>query len=142
MKDSSHTRKACDGLTPLRRRILEILTQAAQPVKAYDLIAALRLPGRRDTTPATVYRSLEFLRDKGLAHRVNALNAYVACSGNIHAEHLFILFICRACRKTTELDDPALCATLIHHLNHHGLPQTDSIEIQGLCPACAASGIK
>ena len=65
-------------LTPPRRRVLELLLEAGQPVKAYDLIAAYGQSGV-PAKPPTVYRALEFLSQQGFAHRIESLNAYVAC---------------------------------------------------------------
>jgi Fur family zinc uptake transcriptional regulator len=65
-------------LTPPRRRVLELLLQAGQPVKAYDLISTFGGDGP-PAKPPTVYRALDFLEKQGFAHRIESLNAYVAC---------------------------------------------------------------
>ena len=123
-------------LTSLRRRVLEILLDVGEPVKAYDLLDAMRGTGKR-ITPATVYRSLEFLLEQGLSHRVNALNAYMACTDECERHYLFIL-VCSLCRKTKELNDSALYATLTGRLRELGFPLAgESIEVQGLCPDCS-----
>src|SRR3569832_58798 len=70
-------------LTPLRRRVLERILNAGQPVGAYLLLA--QLPGDREKIgPPTVYRALEFLLEQKLIHRIESLNAYIAC---IDADH-------------------------------------------------------
>jgi DNA-binding PadR family transcriptional regulator len=51
-------------LTPPRRRVLEMLLKAGQPVKAYDLIAAFG-DGGPPAKPPTVYRALDFLSKLG-----------------------------------------------------------------------------
>src|SRR3954453_12524056 len=65
-------------LTPPRRRVLELLLQHGQPMKAYDLIAGFATGGP-PAKPPTVYRALDFLEKQGFAHRIESLNAYVAC---------------------------------------------------------------
>ena len=87
------------SLTPVRRRVLELLLEASGPVKAYDLLAALKPGG--GAQPPTVYRALEFLTTAGLAHKVEALNAYTAC---VHGEERggAELFICEACGGVEE----------------------------------------
>ncbi|MDR1827429.1 MAG: transcriptional repressor [Methylobacteriaceae bacterium] len=124
-------------LTSLRRKILEALLVREAPVKAYDLIDYLREDGLR-LTPATVYRTLEFLLQHGLAHRVNALNAYVPCTCD-HPHEALLLFICSECRRTEEIDDPALCDSLHARLGGKGISLSagSTIEIQGTCPNCA-----
>ncbi len=122
-------------LTKLRREILELLLASDSPVKAYDLIERMREKGER-LTPPTVYRTLDFLLQYGLAHRVNSLNAYVPCTGS-HNEHALLLFVCSACSRAEELDDPVLYASIRARLGELGMALRDnSIEIQGTCRNC------
>jgi Fur family zinc uptake transcriptional regulator len=123
-------------LTRLRRRALEILLERGGPVKAYDLLEAMRGSGR-PIPPATAYRTLEFLLEQGFAHRVNALNAYVACTGE-HAGQRLILLVCSVCRKTEEIDDPGIYHSLVDRLDERGFSLAGgSVEVQGVCPCCA-----
>lgn len=122
-------------LTDLRRSIFEILLTAHKPVKAYDIIECMRDRGQR-LTPASIYRTLEFLLEHGLAHRVNALNAYVPCTGP-HEEQALLLFVCSECRETTEIDDSVLYDAVRSRLDGLGLSLRDGcIEIQGTCRNC------
>jgi Fur family zinc uptake transcriptional regulator len=122
-------------LTKLRHAILEILLASETPVKAYDLIELMRDKGAR-LTPATVYRTLDFLLQYGLAHRINSLNAYVPCTGS-HDEHALLLFVCSECQQAEELDDPALYESMRARLDELGMTLRDnSIEIQGACRKC------
>jgi Fur family zinc uptake transcriptional regulator len=123
-------------LTRLRRAVLESLLASKNPVKAYDIIELMRDKGER-LTPATVYRTLEFLLQYGLAHRINSLNAYVPCTGN-HNEHALLMFVCSECQQAEELDDPALYQSMRARLAEFGMTLRDSsIEIQGRCRKCA-----
>ncbi|MDR2669799.1 MAG: transcriptional repressor [Desulfovibrio sp.] len=122
-------------LTDLRRSIFEILLTARKPVKAYDIIEYMRDRGQR-LTPASIYRTLEFLLEHGLAHRVNALNAYVPCTGP-HEEQALLLFVCSECRETTEIDDSVLYDAVRSRLDGLGISLRDGcIEIQGTCRNC------
>jgi Fur family zinc uptake transcriptional regulator len=123
-------------LTDLRRAVFAILLSARKPVKAYDIIECMRDGGRR-LTPASIYRTLEFLLRQGLAHRVNALNAYVPCTGP-HEAHALLLFVCSGCRETTEIDDHALYDAVRSKLDGLGMSlRGGCIEIQGTCRNCA-----
>ncbi|MHA1109066.1 MAG: transcriptional repressor, partial [Alphaproteobacteria bacterium] len=62
-------------LTDLRRRVLELIWDRHEPVRAYDLLDQLRA-GRRSAAPPTIYRALDFLLEAGLIHRIESLNAY------------------------------------------------------------------
>ncbi|RMD92342.1 MAG: transcriptional repressor, partial [Alphaproteobacteria bacterium] len=63
-------------LTPLRRRVLEILLESHRPLGAYDILARLRADGR-PAQPPVAYRALDFLVAHGLAHRLHSLNAFL-----------------------------------------------------------------
>jgi Fur family zinc uptake transcriptional regulator len=126
-------------LTKLRRMILELLLAADGPVKAYDLVGRMREKGER-LTPTTVYRILDFLMQYGLAHRINSLNAFVPCTGS-REEHALLMFVCSACRKTEEMDDPVLYEAMRARLGEQGLSLgRNCIEIQGRCRKCSHSG--
>jgi Fur family zinc uptake transcriptional regulator len=89
-----------EKLTPVRRRVLELVLTAEGPVKAYDLLEALK-PGPGSAKPPTVYRALDFLMAAGLVHKIEALNAFVGCS-HAHDEGGAELFICSDCGNVEE----------------------------------------
>ncbi|MDR1425023.1 MAG: transcriptional repressor [Azoarcus sp.] len=124
-------------LTRLRRAVLGLLLSAGSPVKAYDLIEWMRDQGVR-LAPTTIYRTLDFLLRHGLAHRINALNAYVPCTGN-HDEHSLLMFVCSECQQAEELEDPILYQAMRARLDELGMSlQDNGIEIQGACRKCKA----
>lgn len=123
---------ADERLTGPRRRVLELLLEAGAPVKAYDLIAAY---GEGGAKPPTVYRALEFLERLGFAHRLETLNAYVACrkAGEVHAA---AFLICECCGATVEIE-PEVAAAVESSAAIHGYAlKRLTLEGRGLCPAC------
>ncbi|HRD27171.1 MAG TPA: Fur family transcriptional regulator [Caulobacter sp.] len=121
-------------LTPPRRRVLEMLLSAGQPVKAYDLIAAFG-DGGAPAKPPTVYRALEFLSRLGLAHRIESLNAYMACGGGGEG-HAAAFLICDCCGATREIA-PAGAAEIERLAGAQGYSLTGlMVEAHGLCPDC------
>ncbi|MDP8915947.1 MAG: transcriptional repressor [Pseudomonadota bacterium] len=121
-----------ERLTGPRRRVLELLLGAGQPVKAYDLIAAY---GEGGAKPPTVYRALEFLERLGFAHRLESLNAYVACrrSGEVHAA---AFLICQCCGATAEIE-PEVSAGVEAAATAQGFALKGvTLEARGLCSAC------
>lgn len=134
----AHCRAHGLQLTATRRRVLEIICQGHEPAKAYDILDQLGRAGRR-AAPPTVYRSLEFLLDARLIHRIDSLNAYVAC---IHPtrQHSAQLLVCSSCEQVAEIDDPQIQAVLDRGASRHGF-QVDSqtVEIHGRCPCCRAA---
>lgn len=122
-------------LTDLRRMVLELILAEKTPVKAYDLIDRMREKGER-ITPASIYRTLDFLIENGLIHRVNTLNAYIPCTEE-HEDHNVLMFICSGCHKTEEIDDHVLYDTIETRLGTLGMSlKHGCIEIQGTCPKC------
>jgi len=118
------------SLTPVRRRVLELLMEAGGPVKAYDLLAALKPNG--GAQPPTVYRALDFLTAAGLAHKVEALNAYTAC---LHAADggAAQFFICEACGAVEERHSH----TEPKHAPEGFSVSRSVVEHYGRCAACA-----
>ena len=52
-------------MTPVRRRVLELVWQNHKPTGAYDLLAQLSEEGF-NSAPPTVYRALDFLLELGV----------------------------------------------------------------------------
>lgn len=115
-------------LTPIRRRVLEVLLSTSKPLGAYDLADALASHGRR-LAPITVYRALDFLIEQGLAHRLASRNAYIA-SSNSHGTTAFL--ICEACGEATEITSSIVTDTVRRVLTEQGYqPMARALEITG-----------
>ena len=125
-------------LTPLRRRVLELIWSSHEPARAYDILEQLDGEGRSGAPP-TVYRALEFLLANGLVHRIQSLNAYVGC-GEPATAHAGQFLICRGCNTVGELDDPEIEALITGKAGATGFDvERQTIEIMGLCPDCAGA---
>jgi len=127
---------AGDRMTAPRRRVLELLLTAAEPVKAYDLIARYGTEGQA-AKPPTVYRALEFLERKGMAHRIASISAYVACTAaNDAPGHAAAFLICDCCGATQEVPAPAgQTFALAADAAGYAIERT-TIEGHGRCPVC------
>lgn len=130
---------ASERLTGPRRRVLELLLRSGDPVKAYDLMAAFGEAGAGPAKPPTVYRALEFLERQGFVHRIESLNAYVACrrSGENHAA---AFLICDCCGAAREVEPPprAEVAELAAGTGYE--VRSVMLEARGLCGACRETG--
>ena len=123
-------------MTPPRRRVLELLLEAGKPMKAYDLIAAFG-PDGAPAKPPTVYRALDFLERQGFAHRIESLNAYVACRQGPVA-HAAAFLICDCCGDTREVE-PVGAERLFELADRSGYRlSVVTVEAHGLCGSCAA----
>lgn len=122
-------------LTPVRRRVLEILLEDHRALGAYDVLQRLAAEGFGNQPPVA-YRALEFLVDQGLAHRIQRLNAFAACS-HPGADHQPAFLICRTCAQVAEAAAEAPLAALSETAAESGFTiERTSIEAIGLCPAC------
>lgn len=123
------------SLTPLRRRVFEIMLEAERPLGAYDVLEILAKERGR-VAPPTVYRSLDFLQGQGLVHKVLSMNGYVACSATARP-HDAELFICRACGSTTEIAQKVTDRRLEDAAGEIDFAiETVILEVRGLCHAC------
>lgn len=134
----AHCRAHGLRLTATRRRVLEIICQGHEPAKAYDILEQLGRAGRHPAPP-TVYRALEFLLDARLIHRIDSLNAYVACV-HPNRQHSAQLLVCSSCEQVAEIDDPQIQAVLDRGASRHGFKvDSQTVEIHGRCPRCRAA---
>ncbi len=122
-----------ERLTPVRRRVLELVLTADAPVKAYDLLEALK-PGEGSAKPPTVYRALDFLMGVGLVHKIEALNAFVGCTHS-HGCGGAGLFICTNCGMVEER--PA--ETQASNIPPGFVIERSVIEYFGHCANCQAA---
>lgn len=124
-----------ENLTPLRRRVLELLMDQPGPAKAYDLLHLLD-PAKGHAKPPTIYRALDFLVRMGLAHRIESLNAFVACEVGACARSTIFL-ICEKCGGAEEFDAGHALVDLSEAASRDGfMIHRTMIEASGLCSAC------
>ncbi|MGZ8363608.1 MAG: Fur family transcriptional regulator [Caulobacteraceae bacterium] len=134
--EAAESRCASDDqrMTAPRRRVLQLLLEAGQPVKAYDLISAYGESGE-PAKPPTVYRALDFLEKQGFVHRLESLNAFVACRVGEDA-HAAAFLICDCCGRSEEVS-PVDAGPLSKAAETSGYLLTSiTMEAHGLCGAC------
>ena len=126
-------------LTEIRARVLGLVADAGKPIKAYDLLDKVREgEGAGAAAPPTVYRALDFLLANGFIHKLESINAFVACHHPNAAQHSAPFLICDGCHKAVELEDEHVVATLDAQARALGFsPQTQTLEVHGLCAECA-----
>lgn len=135
--ETAHTLCESRGkrLTPIRRRVLEILLIQGRSVKAYELLELIR-DGQQGAAPPTVYRALDFLVEEGLVHRLDAINAWTACH-DAGGEPHDLLVVCTRCGTVAELSDPGLTRRLAEKVGQSGFRLSGhETELRGLCSSC------
>lgn len=98
---------------------LKLLKQHKLPLSAYDILEKLRPAGVRGAP--VVYRALEALIKDGRVHRIEALNAYLACNcSSDHAHAISVVTVCSHCKTVEELHD------------HHVIRQLEGLRKWGV----------
>ncbi|MEH6405119.1 MAG: Fur family transcriptional regulator [Sneathiella sp.] len=120
--------------TDLRRRVLSLIWENHGSSKAYDIME--KLGDDFSAKPPTVYRTLDFLQDNGLVHKINSLNAYVGCSHPLKHQDCFFL-ICSCCNEVQECCASHIADTLRDMANKNKFsPRHMTLEIEGECQDC------
>jgi Fur family transcriptional regulator, zinc uptake regulator len=130
------------ALTKNQSLVFETLSGSQGPLSAYNILDKLRDHGFR--APLQVYRALEKLVEFGLVHRLESLNAFVACAHTqtdcCSSHHGTVAFaICNSCGQVSEFHDHEIDHRLQSWVNGQKFKaEKTTIEIRGLCEACAA----
>ena len=130
-------RKNADVKTKLTKNqalVLNVLSNASQPLGAYAILDKLRSHGFK--APLTVYRALEQLAGQGLVHKIESLNSWTSCCGE-HQANPPVFEICKDCGNVTEQFDRELVKSLNSMSERSGfIPDRSIIEIHGRCDDC------
>lgn len=128
-------------LTPVRRRVLEILLKAHRAIGAYDVLDILRDEGL-GSQPPQAYRALDFLIKQGFAHKIEHLNAFIACA-HPRDTHTPVFLICSKCGRVAEASVEPASGFLAQLAEETGFAIDRSVvEAEGLCPDCRAANEK
>ena len=122
--------------TELRKKVLECIWKNHEAVKAYDILEALESENYKNPKPPTVYRTLDFLQDLGLIHRLESLNAFVGCP-TPGKKHQGGFLICQTCGSVEEINAMFIENELNNTITIKGfVPYQTTLEIHGLCLNC------
>lgn len=146
-------RKKGERLTPLRRVILGFILESPKPSGAYDLLNRLREISPK-AVPPTIYRTLDFLLEFGLIHRIERLSAFIGCYHRLECheegchhpiwgQHRAQFLICRSCYYVQELEQDNVGDVVIRAAKAHDFTaEAATIEIEGLCAVCSQKAHK
>jgi Fe2+ or Zn2+ uptake regulation protein len=120
-------------MTPQRMAILHVLHHSGEhlsPVEVYQR-ASKDLPG---LTEATVYRTLEFLAENGLAHLARTHSGHLVYEITKQEHHHLV---CRKCGAEIQIDHTLLEKVFDRLEASSGYRFIDShVTFFGLCPEC------
>ncbi len=126
------------NLTRNQQMVLDLLVAARSPLSAYDILDRLRSEGLR--APPQVYRALDRLQSLALVHRVESLNAFLACvEPHAHDDDhaAVVLAVCNDCHSVTEISSQRLRRRLVGLSEQCAMdPNGLTIELRGHCAVC------
>ena len=134
---AAEARCAAEGLrlTAVRRKALELLLQEHRALGAYAVLDLLREEGF-GSQPPVAYRALDFLVEHGFVHKIERLNAFVACA-HPGENHSPAFMICRLCDAVAEAQSAPAKGALGAAARAAGFQiERTVVEAEGVCPAC------
>ncbi|CUH67201.1 Zinc uptake regulation protein [Thalassovita gelatinovora] len=135
---AAEARCAAEGLrlTPVRRKVLELLLQKHRALGAYAILDLLRDAGF-GSQPPVAYRALDFLAEHRFVHKIERLNAFVACT-HPDETHSPAFMICRLCDAVAETKSSPAKGALGAAARAAGFQiEKTVVEAEGICPSCA-----
>ena len=125
-----------ENLTKNQRLVFDLLGKNDFPMTAYAILDELHEDGIK--APPQVYRALESLLEQGLVHRLESLNAFVACRHPGCEGHGIIAFgICETCGKVEEFEADEFLGELSGFAEKNRFAmKSGMIELKGHCAAC------
>lgn len=129
------------GLTKNQAIVMNTLQQSEEPLSAYSILDRLRDEGLR--APLQVYRALDKLVEFGMVHRLESLNAFVACQHPHCESHEIVSFmICDRCSGVDEISDDHMSELVakLGNKEHFNLRKA-TIELRGICKECRSKRV-
>jgi Fur family transcriptional regulator, zinc uptake regulator len=134
MNAAHHHHHEAPKLSRNQTEVLSCLKKADAPLSAYDILDRVRKSGI--SHPPTVYRALNELMQKGMVHRLQSRQAFIAC-GHGKCDGKFAFAICRECQKVVEIslsdDDQAM---MLGFAPKEIAADQVTLELAGLCKLC------
>jgi Fur family zinc uptake transcriptional regulator len=134
-KAKAHCESKGVRFTALREKVYDILLKRDGAVGAYDLLDKLK-ETEDSAKPATVYRSLDFLLEMGLVHKLESDNTFIACH-HFDCHHPVQFLICDECGNVQEIQSVGIKEKLDEQANSQGFQvKSQTIEAHGVCASC------
>jgi Fur family transcriptional regulator, zinc uptake regulator len=122
------------NLTPHAKKVFALLTKSTKPLTAYEILHKLSSSGIK--APPTVYRALDNLMTKKMIHRIQSLNAFVACDAD-EIGHEAQFAVCKSCGTVEEIHD----SRISNYIKKIGKDlnfrvESEIFELSGICAKC------
>jgi Fur family transcriptional regulator, zinc uptake regulator len=117
---------------PNEQAVLGLLRDVGKPLSAYDIVE--RLHGTRIRAAVQVYRATEKLAGLGLVHRLESLNAFVACDC-AHGASAPGFMVCTCCGDVREFDAGRTVFAASQQADGFRI-EAPNVELKGTCSHC------
>jgi Fur family zinc uptake transcriptional regulator len=117
---------------PNEQAVLGVLKHRRKPLSAYDILEGLH--GTKMRAAVQVYRSLDKLAQQGLVHRLESLNAFVACHC-AHGKSSPGFMLCTCCGDVQEFDAGKSVSAAAGQIKDFKI-EIPRVELKGLCSHC------
>jgi Fur family zinc uptake transcriptional regulator len=122
--------------TKLRKKVFSIIAKDHKPAKAYDILSLLQKEDN-SAKPSTVYRTLDFLLEYNLIHKLHISNSYVSCTHPLKHQKCYFL-ICNKCNQVSECCNDQISKEIDRIASNNNFKISESIvEIKGVCKKCS-----
>ena len=137
-KEVKNKVKKTSELNTKQSLVMNLLSEAKGPLSAYQILHDLNDHGFRG--PTQVYRVLDKLLELGMVHRLESMNAFVACQQEKCHEtnkEINLFTICKICGSVQELLSNGL-KNLVKSLSkdNNFLLKSSVLELNGVCSKC------
>ena len=124
-------------LSKNQKVVLDALQDSALPLSAYQILDVENVREKGLKAPLTIYRALAKLIELGLVHRIESLNAFVACNKGHHTEPP-IFMICEECKQTIEVSMKTIQTKVFQQAAEQGFKvEKMNVEVSGICRNCS-----
>ncbi|MBY0610643.1 MAG: transcriptional repressor [Beijerinckiaceae bacterium] len=146
-----HCREQGLRLTDQRRAVLALLAHSPTPLGAYELLERTAQgvgqgagqggvpagPQMKRLAPISIYRSLDFLLEAGLIHRLESRNAFIVCPHRHGRGDTIVFMLCESCGRVDEATSDDIHKSLKGLASKRGFElKAQVIELAGRCSQC------
>jgi Fur family transcriptional regulator, ferric uptake regulator len=121
-------------ITPQREMIIQTLAHSGHHMTAEN-VATIVQARASSVNLATVYRTLDFLVQEGLASRIDLGTGQVVYATALHGSHAHL--VCRQCGCVIETDDTLVSSLQQRLRDGYGFDaNVEHLAISGICQNC------
>ena len=130
-------------LTQKRKHVFSLLLASKTPLSAYEIADQFKTQFGQSIPPMSVYRMLNFLTGKNLAHKLTSENKFISCAHSTcsHSHQIPQFLICEQCHQVKEIGiKQEVFDALKESVENAGYSLKDAqLELKCLCNNCAVT---